>query len=194
MLANMGANNIGESYVEEFEKKYLQTRDLNINWHFIGHLHRKRTQKVVGRANYIHGVDSLRLAKKIDRTATTKNIVQKILIQVNTSKESTKYGFGVEEILDWNLWEALVELKHVGVVGLMTMAPFTDNSATIRACFRKLKGIRDELQNGPGIELPELSMGMTNDYGLAIEEGATMIRIGTAIMGSRENVNFKNPV
>jgi len=184
-LAGMGVGNIGESYVDEFRKKFDRLAELNINWHYIGHLHRKRTPKVVGNAAYIHAVDSIRLARKIDLTAARKNVVQKILLQVNVSGEDTKHGFEVEEVLKDEFWSGLNEMGHVEVKGLMTMAPFTDDETDLRACFKGLKNIRDKLRRISGLGLPELSMGMTNDYGIAIEEGATMVRVGTAILGAR---------
>ena len=184
-LYSLGLRDFGESYVEEFREKYHEIAPRRINWHYIGHLARKRTNKVVGRAEYIHSVDSLRLAKKIQFTCQQKDTSQKILLQINTSGEETKHGFNADI---WKRDDILKELKaldRVIIKGLMTMAPHTDDEKVLRQCFKRLQETRGRLEESTGISLPELSMGMTNDYGIAIEEGATMLRVGTGLLGQR---------
>ena len=185
-LCDLGVEDVGESYVDEFKAKYPRFDHDIVRWHYIGRLHRKHTPKVVGKADFIHSVDSLRLAKKIDFTAGQLGITQKILLQVNCSGEGTKQGFTPHTMMETELLEELSHLENVEVKGLMTMAPFIVDDMVVRGSFRLLRETRDTLVKMTKWNLPELSMGMSNDYGIAIEEGATMVRIGTAILGSRK--------
>ncbi|MGE5795643.1 MAG: YggS family pyridoxal phosphate-dependent enzyme, partial [Ignavibacteria bacterium] len=155
-----------------------------IIWHFIGNLQRNKVRFAVEASEYIHSVDSLLLAMEINKRAAKLNKIQKILLEIKTSDEETKSGLADEsEISD--LAEYCKEYPNLDLVGLMTMAPFTDDEKKIRESFRSLRNLRDEL-NGQGINMKELSMGMTNDFLIAVEEGATMLRIGTAIFGERK--------
>jgi len=189
-LCELGVEDVGESYVDEFKVKYPQFETGIVRWHYIGRLHRKHTPKVVGKAEFIHSVDSLRLAKKIDITAAQLGIRQKILLQVNTSGEGTKQGFTPSSVMDLEVLDEFNKLENVEVKGLMTMAAFTVDEVVLRDSFRLLRETRDTLVEMTKWNLSELSMGMSNDYGIAIEEGATMVRIGTAILGPR-NVKRK---
>ena len=184
-LTELGVLDIGESYVDEFKKKYADHDDRDIRWHFIGHLARKNTPKVVGKAEFIHSVASLRLARKIDLTAGRNGITQKVLLQVNTSEEGTKQGFSADDVMGPELIDELALLENIQIKGLMTMAPYMDDENILRSCFGTLRETLGRIREVTGWELSELSMGMTNDYGIAIEEGATMIRIGTAILGGQ---------
>lgn len=172
------------------ENKALELRDKSelingdFNWHFIGHLQTNKVKYIIKSTGYIHSVDSIKLAEEIDRKARQINKVQKILLEVKTSDEEAKHGLAeYKEIFD--TVKFCRKAENLDVTGLMTMAPFTEDKLMIRDCFKKLKKIKDELNNS-GFNLTELSMGMTNDYEIAIEEGATMLRIGTAIFGERK--------
>jgi PLP dependent protein len=183
---NEGIRNFGENKAQELFAKYENLTDLNdeITWHFIGVLQRNKVRFAVQTAGYIHSVDSLLLASEINKRAEKINKIQKILLEVNTSGEESKSGLTEEsEIKD--LYKYCMELPNVEPVGLMTIAPYTDNKNIVRQSFSYLKNLKDELNAGKN-NLKELSMGMTNDFEIAIEEGATMLRIGTAIFGERD--------
>ena len=182
---NEGLINFGENRAQELISKYNELGELNekITWHFIGALQRNKVRFAVQVAEYIHSVDSLLLASEINRSAGKINKIQKILLEVKTSEEETKSGLTDESELK-DLVRYCSELPNIEAVGLMTIAPFTDNKHVIRQSFNYLSKLKDEL-NAEGNNLKELSMGMTNDFEIAIEEGATMIRLGTAIFGSR---------
>lgn len=186
LLALRGILDVGESYVGEFRAKYPEVDGLGLRWHFIGHLHRKNTPKVVGKAEFIHSVDTIKLARKIDLTAGRMGIVQKVLLQVNTSGEDRKQGFSPHEVTRKEFIDEMSALGNIEVRGLMTMAPFTDDDVVVRNCFRSLRVQREELSRMSGWAVDELSMGMSGDHGIAVEEGATMLRIGTAILGERK--------
>jgi len=175
-----GVCDFGENRVQEFLGKYGLFP--TVDWHFIGTLQTNKVKDVVRRACLIHSVDSLRLLDEIDRRAGQAGVVQRVLLQVNVSGEASKHGFEPGELRD-----ALVEasrLDHVEVRGLMTMAPF-GRPEDSRWVFRELKELRDSLREMPlnGVELDELSMGMTNDFKVAVEEGSTIVRIGRALFG-----------
>ncbi|HVO75202.1 MAG TPA: YggS family pyridoxal phosphate-dependent enzyme [Ignavibacteriaceae bacterium] len=180
---NEGIKNFGENKAQELMQKYNELGK-KINWHFIGNLQRNKVRFAVEASEYIHSVDSLLLAMEINKRASKLNKIQKILLEIKTSDEESKSGLADEsEIFD--LAEYCKEYPNLDLVGLMTMAPYTADEKKIRKSFRSLRELRDEL-NGQGIMVKELSMGMTNDYLIAIEEGATMLRIGTAIFGERK--------
>jgi len=179
---NAGVTDFGENKAQELDSKFAQLGNKMI-WHFLGHLQRNKVRFVVNSADYIHSVDSLMIAMDINNRAQKINKVQKILLQVKTSDEETKSGLTDEsEIMDI-AWYCK-ELKNVELKGLMTIGPATDDREAIRRSFRYMNNLRDSLK-ADGLHLKELSMGMTNDYDIAIEEGATMLRIGTAIFGER---------
>ncbi len=177
-----GIIDFGENKAQEFSVKYSRLGD-KLTWHFIGHLQRNKVRYVVPAASYIHSVDSIQLASEISKYAARSNKVQKVLLEVKTSSEESKYGvMNADELSE--LVRFCEDNANIEPVGLMTIAPLTDDTAIIRQSFRQLCKLRDDL-NSKGFNLKELSMGMTSDFEIAIEEGATMLRIGSAIFGER---------
>ncbi|MBQ9157176.1 MAG: YggS family pyridoxal phosphate-dependent enzyme [Eubacterium sp.] len=174
----------GENYVQELCDKYEHI-SRPVHWHMIGHMQRNKVKYIIDKTVLIHSVDSLHLARQIEKEAAKKDLTADILIQVNVAHEDTKFGLDAGETLD--LIREISLLPHVHVRGLMTSAPFVDDPEENRCYFRKLHelfiDIRDK--NIDNVDMDILSMGMTNDYEIAIEEGATMIRVGTAIFGAR---------
>ena len=180
---NCGLTDFGENRAQELTIKYEKLGN-DITWHFIGTLQTNKVKYVVNVAELIHSVDSFELVEEINKRAEKIGKTQKILLEVKTSKEETKSGLETEtEIL--NLVKRCFELKNLELKGLMTMAPLTDDTNIIRKSFRDLRNLKDRINN-KGYKLTELSMGMTSDFEIAIEEGATMIRIGSAIFGDRD--------
>jgi hypothetical protein len=178
-----GIYDFGENKAQDFDSKFVQLGN-KVTWHFIGHLQRNKVRFVAGCANYIHSVDSLQIAIEINKRAESLNKVQKILLQIKTSAEETKSGITDEaEIID--IVNHCSEFKNIELSGLMTIAPLTEDKKLIRNSFNYLSKLKDKLIS-KGIYLKELSMGMTDDFEIAIEEGATMLRIGTAIFGERD--------
>ena len=185
-----GIFNFGENKAQELRDKSELVSE-PVKWHFIGHLQRNKVKYVVKAAELIHSVDSSKLADEIDKKAASENKKQKILIEINTSGEESKHGLkNNDDILE--LVEYTAGLKNIELTGLMTMAPYTADEKTIRKCFSFLRQLKEKI-NARGFNLSQLSMGMTNDYEIAIEEGSTMLRIGTAIFGERDySQNWKN--
>ena len=179
-LYHAGIRDFGENRLQEAEQKISSTPE-DIRWHFIGPLQKNKVRKIVQSFDLIHSVDSLDLAQKISICSLEEDQMTRVLLQVNTSGEESKQGFTEEEVK--KDFETLWELPGIKVEGFMTMAPFTDDELIIRKCFHKLWNIRDEfiIHSGGAISLPHLSMGMSNDYPLAILEGATILRIGSAL-------------
>ncbi len=175
-----GLADFGENRVQEFLGKYGLFPD--VRWHFIGTLQTNKVKDVVGRAHLIHSVDSLRLLQTIDRRATEAGVVQRVLLQVNVSGEGSKHGFPTLDVRE--VLEEASRLDSIEVRGLMTMAPL-GRPETARRVFRELRELRDSLRAMPlnGVELVELSMGMSGDFRVAVEEGATMVRVGRSIFG-----------
>ncbi len=176
-----GQIDFGENYVDELLKKKSQLAqlglaDLPIRWHFVGHLQRRKAKEIVGEVELIHSLDSLELANEINKRAMAQGIVQRCLLQVNLSGEATKSGIQANEIQSFLTKTA--PLKNLQIAGLMTLPPFFEDPEKSRPYFQKLR----ELLPPP---LTELSMGMSHDFKMAIEEGATLIRIGSAIFGKR---------
>ena len=181
----LGITDFGENKAQELRDKYEILGD-KVTWHFIGTLQRNKVKYAVNTASFIHSVDSLMLADEINNQAQKLNKVQKILLEVKTSFEDTKSGLNSStEVLE--LAKHCSTLSNVELVGLMTMAPFTNDENIIRKSFSDLRKLKDEI-NQNGFDLRELSMGMTSDYEIAIEEGATMLRIGSAIFGQRNTL------
>ena len=179
----LGITDFGENRAQELRDKYEFLGD-KVTWHFIGTLQRNKVKYAVKAATYIHSVDSTTLADEINIQAQNLNKVQKILLEVKTSLEDSKSGLTTESEL-LNLTKHCSSLQNVELVGLMTMAAYTEDTEIIRKSFIELRNLRDKI-NQNGFDLRELSMGMTNDYEIAIEEGATMLRIGSAIFGQRD--------
>jgi pyridoxal phosphate enzyme (YggS family) len=181
-----GIHDFGENKAQELDSKFAQLGN-KVTWHFVGHLQRNKVRFAVAAADYIHSVDSLQIAMEINKRAEKINKVQKILLQVKTSNEETKSGISDEsEIID--IAGFCKELKNTELTGLMTISPLTDDRNLIRKSFKYLSNLKDNLKS-KGLFLKELSMGMTDDFEIAIEEGATMLRIGTAIFGERDYSN-----
>lgn len=180
-----GAPDIGENYVQEALGKHEALKHEEIRWHFIGHLQSNKVKYIAEWVTLIHAVDNERCAQEIQKHAFRLGRTIDVLVEVNTSAEATK--FGVKPELALGFVRSLGALPNVNVKGLMTIGPFTDDAEASRASFRLLKSLLDEMNQTQVTRVPmtELSMGMTHDYTIAIEEGATMIRIGTAIFGSR---------
>lgn len=178
----LGLNNFGENKAQELKQKAEQI-NFDVIWHFIGHLQTNKVKYIINHAEFIHSVDSIKLAEEINSKAEKINKRQKILLEVKTSEEESKFGLQSEDDV-FNLLEFCKSKANIEVVGLMTMAPFTDNEKLIRKSFSSLRLLKEKI-NSFGYNLTELSMGMTNDFEIAIEEGSTMLRIGTAIFGER---------
>ena len=184
-LLALGQKDFGENYVQELLDKEEKVTE-PVRWHMIGHLQTNKVRQIVGKTALIHSVDSVRLAERIEREAGKRDLSADILIQVNVAHEDSKFG------LDTGQTEELIRkistFPHVRVRGLMTSAPFVEDSEKNRCYFRKLHKLFVDIgsKNIDNVSMDILSMGMTNDYEVAIEEGATMVRIGTAIFGARE--------
>ena len=180
-----GARNFGENKVQEIMDKYDHLPQ-DIHWHMIGHLQRNKVKYIVDKVQMIHSVDSLRLAETIDKEAKKKNVTVPILIEVNVAEEDSKFGLSLEEVTA--LAEEISKLSNVRVCGLMTVAPFVEDPEENREVFRSLKKLSVDIaaKNINNVTMSVLSMGMTNDYEVAVEEGATMVRVGTAIFGARD--------
>jgi hypothetical protein len=180
-----GVSDIGENYIQEARDKYAALPGLPVTWHFIGHLQTNKAKYAVRMFDLIHTVDSYRLAFELDRCAQKINKIQAVLIQVNVAGEASKSGVATEEALP--LIRRAAELEHLAVRGLMTMPPYFNAPEKARPFFAALRRLRERItaeQLDP-IGMPELSMGMTGDFEAAIAEGATLVRIGTAIFGER---------
>ena len=179
-----GARDFGENKVQELAAKKPELPD-DIRWHMIGHLQRNKVHQVIGKAVLIHSVDSLRLAEQIEADAARKGLDVDILLEVNVAREESKFGFFLEEVED-----ALREISkypHITVKGLMTIAPYVEDPEENRDIFKKLHQVFIDMKskNIDNSSMSVLSMGMTGDYQVAIEEGSTMIRVGTGIFGAR---------
>lgn len=190
-LTHFGENRVGESMVKVPEIN--QQVDKQATWHFVGHIQSRKARDVAPLFQVIHSIDRMKIAHKLSDLGEEIQHIMSVLVEINISGEEAKYGF---EASNWKtnpkvkeaLWQAMREitaLPHIKVSGLMTMAPFYDNMEQTRPVFADLAELRDELQSDLDIALPDLSMGMTNDYPVAIEEGATIIRVGRAIFGER---------
>ena len=181
----LGCEDFGENKVQELMQKIDQIKE-RPKWHLIGHLQTNKVKYVVGHVELIHSVDSLKLAKEIEKQSAKKGVITSILIEVNVAKEPSKHGIYIEEVL--GLVQEIARLPHVKLKGFMTVAPYTENPEENRPIFRALYDLSVDIQkqNIDNISTNILSMGMSNDYKIAIEEGATLIRIGTALFGARD--------
>lgn len=175
----------GENKVQELKEKYEQISWL-VRWHLIGHLQTNKVKYIVDKASLIHSVDSVKLAKQIDKEAAKRDIKEvPILIQVNFAEEDTKFGFNASEVME--MVEEISTLPHVKIKGLMQIAPFVENPEENRVYFAAMKQLSVDIKekNFDNVDMSILSMGMTNDYEIAVEEGSTMVRVGTGIFGER---------
>ncbi|NTU42091.1 MAG: YggS family pyridoxal phosphate-dependent enzyme [Nitrospirales bacterium] len=182
----IGLRIFGENRVQEAQKKIEQLSALfphsRIQWHHIGHLQKNKARHAVGLFDLIHSIDSEELAREVNRQAEKRGKVQRVLVQVKLSEEETKHG--IDEKGVFTLLQETTRLGNLKVEGLMTMPPYCDDPEEARPYFRRLREIRDKAEK-EGFALPELSMGMSHDFEVAIEEGATLVRIGTALFGER---------
>jgi len=187
MLKEIYTENVrdfGENKVQELADKFEQMPQ-DINWHMIGHLQRNKVKYIVDKVKLIHSVDSVRLAQAIEQEASKKNVVVDILIEVNVAEEDSKFGLKIDEVIP--LIEEISTYEHIRIQGLMTIAPYVDNPEENRPIFACLKKLSVDIakKNIDNVSVGILSMGMTNDYEVAIEEGATIVRVGTGIFGER---------
>ncbi|MCI9337609.1 MAG: YggS family pyridoxal phosphate-dependent enzyme [Lachnospiraceae bacterium] len=180
-----GARDFGENKVQDLLDR-IEAMPSDIRWHMIGHLQRNKVKYIVGKVAMIHSVDSLRLAEEISRESVKRQVETDILLEVNVAGEESKFGVSVEETAA--LAEEISKLPAVHVRGLMTIAPFVENAEENRQYFRKLKQLSVDIESKSidNVNMTVLSMGMTGDYSVAIEEGATYVRVGTGIFGERE--------
>jgi len=182
-----GQRDFGENYVQEVCDKQLQCMS-EVNWHFIGHLQSNKVKQIAPFVHLIHGVDSLKLLKEVNKQAESNNRIIDVLLQIHISNEVTKFGFSQEEFTETLTNDDFLSLKNIQLRGLMGMASFTNDQKILKKEFVGLKTLFDEsknvLKNATGFNI--LSMGMTNDYTLALDCGSTMVRIGSAIFGERK--------
>jgi pyridoxal phosphate enzyme (YggS family) len=193
-----GLREFGENYIEEAEPK-IRSLDLSITWHMIGHLQSRKAKAAAERFPLIHSIDSLGLARRLSRFAAEAGKTIGILLECNLTGEASKFGFPASEVSRWDglirEWEQILPLPGLAVAGLMTMAPFSEDPETSRPAFRRLRELRERaVRDLPQAEWRELSMGMSDDFEQAVEEGATMLRIGRALFGPRRApLNAQNP-
>lgn len=180
-----GLHDLGENRIEELEKKIAVLGRVGLRWHMIGTVQSRKARAVIDLADLIHSVDSVKLADRLAKAAATAGHQEAlpILLQVNTSGETAKQGLVLEQAEDAVL--EIAELPGLSVEGFMTMAPLTDDTRVVGATFARLRELRDRIRARTGRVGPELSMGMTNDLAVAVREGSTMVRIGTALFGER---------
>ena len=181
---DLGPRDFGENKVQEMCEK-MEVLPKDIRWHMIGHLQTNKVKYIVGKTELIHSVDSLHLAKEIEKQAAKQNVTVSILVEVNIAEEESKFGVKVEEVLP--LIEKIALFPNIQIKGLMTIAPYVKNPEENRPIFRRLRKLSVDInaKNIDNVNVSILSMGMTNDYEVAIEEGATMVRVGTGIFGER---------
>ena len=184
--ADAGVENFGENYIQEAREKFNTLASYPVSWHFIGHLQSNKAKYAVRIFDLIHSVDSLKLASELNRQAKKIDKIQDILVQVNIAEEDTKSGILQDDAL--TLIRDISELANLHIKGLMTMPPYFNAPEKVRPFFSALRNLRDQIMSAsiPGVSMDELSMGMTGDFETAIEEGATLVRIGTAIFGERQ--------
>lgn len=182
---DLGVRIFGENKVQEIREKY-EALPKDIEWHMIGHLQTNKVKYIVDKVKLIHSVDSLKLAETIDKEAAKHNTMVDILLEVNVAEEDTKFGLKTDEVM--TVAQQVVQLPHIRLRGLMTIAPFVENPEENRTIFAELRKLYVDMKdkNIDNGTVSILSMGMTNDYEVAIEEGATMVRIGTGIFGARD--------
>jgi pyridoxal phosphate enzyme (YggS family) len=187
VLNEAGLKFFGENRVQELEEKNnkLLSDKIDLDWHFIGHLQRNKVKYIMRMKNckMIESIDSLRLAKEVNKRARKNERVISVLIEINIAGDENKFGITPAKAEDF--LKKIIKLENLRVEGLMTVLPYLDNSEKLRSYFKDMKNLFDQLSSNV-IQLKELSMGMTNDYQIAVEEGATIVRVGTAIFGERE--------
>ncbi len=179
-----GLDKIGENRVQEFLKKY-DNIDKEVEYHMIGHLQSNKVKYIIDKVSLIHSLDRISLAKELDKRAKRNNLTVNVLIQVNIAEEKSKYGLKVDQVIPFI--EDISQYENIRVKGLMTIAPFVEDPEEVRWVFRDLRRLGETIGNKDykNVEMEILSMGMTNDYEVAIEEGSNMVRIGTGLFGKR---------
>lgn len=184
--AENGLINLGENRVQELVSKFEQLSDIDVKWHLIGHLQKNKVKYIIDKADLIHSVEDLELANEINKRALKHNITVNVLVELNIGEEDSK--FGIDEKSVYEFVKSMEQYENIRVLGLMTVAPFCENPEDVRWVFKKMKEIFDKISvmKLKNVEMKYLSMGMTNDFEIAIEEGANIIRIGTAIFGARK--------
>ena len=185
-----GQTLFGESRVQEARDKIPELPS-NLRWHFVGHLQKNKIRHALPLFELFHSVDSLALAQEMDRIAADEGMHPRVLLEVNVAGEGSKFGFAPDKLREQ--MEALLALQRLSILGLMTIPPLADEAEVSRRYFVQLRELRDRLQTEFHVDLPQLSMGMTQDFPIAVEEGATLVRVGTAIFGERRGA-FKSAV
>ncbi|HEX8674764.1 MAG TPA: YggS family pyridoxal phosphate-dependent enzyme [Longimicrobium sp.] len=179
-----GVADVGENRVQELEEKVAEVGRETVGWHLIGHLQRNKAGKALPLFDLIHSLDSLRLAEALSAEAVKRGVDVRALVQVNASGEGTKGGFEPDALVEGV--GRIVEMPGMRVEGLMTMAPFTDDEQVVRAAFRRTRELLDDVaRQVPGLAGRQLSMGMSNDFEIAVEEGSTLVRVGSVLFGER---------
>lgn len=182
-IAGLGIKDLGENRVQELLEK-IPKLPAGINWQMIGHLQRNKVKSIMGKVSLIHSLDRWSLAEEIQKRAERKQMVVPVLVQVNVAGEDTKFGLPSSEVMEF--LSQVTSLKNIAVRGLMTIAPYVDNPEDVRPVFRALHDLAGEIKNkNADIKMEFLSMGMTNDFEVAVEEGANILRIGSALFGPR---------
>lgn len=190
-IYSLGQRDFGENKVQELSQKIEILPD-DIKWHLIGHLQQNKVKYIIGKTELIHSVDSERLALTISKEAVKHNVTTDVLIEVNVAGEESKFGVTTDETIE--LIEKISKLPGIHICGLMTIAPFVADPEENRPVFRKLRELSVDIADKKidNVTMSVLSMGMTNDYMVAIEEGATLVRVGTAIFGERQYIKGEN--
>jgi pyridoxal phosphate enzyme (YggS family) len=184
--AELGINDFGENFVQELRQKRAELNNPAIQWHFVGHLQSNKVKYIADFIHLIHSVDHQRVAEEIDKRGSKAGRTIDALVEVNTSDEQTKFGLKPEETVEFV--KSIAALQNLKLKGLMTIGPFLPDAEGSRPAFQRLRRLRDEIRDAgiENVEMTDLSMGMTHDFEVAIEEGATMVRIGTGIFGPRK--------
>ena len=182
---DLGTRVFGENKVQEIVEKY-EALPKDLHWHMIGHLQRNKVKYIIDKVDLIHSVDSVRLAETIEKEAAKHDLTANILLEVNVAEEESKFGLKVDEVEQ--VVDEIAKFSHIKVCGLMTIAPFVENPEENRPYFRRLRNLSVDIggKNVDNVTMSILSMGMTNDYEVAVEEGATMVRVGTGLFGARD--------
>ena len=182
---DLGTRVFGENKVQEIVEKY-EALPKDIHWHMIGRLQRNKVKYIIDKVDLIHSVDSVRLAETIEKEAAKHDLTANILLEVNVAEEESKFGLKVDEVEQ--VVDEIAKFSHIKVCGLMTIAPFVENPEENRPYFRRLRNLSVDIggKNVDNVTMSILSMGMTNDYEVAVEEGATMVRVGTGLFGARD--------
>ncbi|WKY46376.1 YggS family pyridoxal phosphate-dependent enzyme [Eubacteriaceae bacterium ES3] len=184
-VVDAGVIDLGESRVQDFLKKYVEID--NVRWHFIGHLQKNKVKQIIGKVYLIHSIDSIELLEIVNRESEKAGVVTDVLLQLNLAEEESKYGFAITELNQ--VLESVTGFDAIQVRGLMAMGPHTENNEEIQKIFVELKQIYDKIKEHSqekNIKMEVLSMGMTDDYKIAIKEGSTLVRIGRKIFSSEE--------